>query len=656
MNVIYRAGLQSHSGEVYDVTIETDSYYTAAAQTIALTTDEPLILERRQEELFAPIVSTSATVRVLVDDTTLIRRILLDELRGYIRIAQSDQTVFVGVIESGLHEEEYDQAPYTVELSAGCGLMRLQDYPPYLDASIDASGQLAMSLDALIKSCLKHADAHISPSSLVYRTQLEPLANLYIDARRWLFDERGQRNEENALEVLSAVLSSLSMRIYQERGAWVIDRVADLVALRASSAVALDTPTLYFTEPAALSVSQPCGAVRLQLSTESNKNRLRYRLNRGQVSEEERFTSAYYKWTRKHATSVEVQEAQREGTDVKLSSIVPQSMRVAFRSRFPLADLIAPQTNLLSDKLTLSIDLHQQRSGVDDRLAYLSLRLCLLRGSQVKYVATKGLAGGLLSSFHAFESKEAAFVPIDNAYDYPRCIESSGLYDAPLVAYYSPEIDLSKSKQSVRFDVRLPQPGWQSEVDAVGLILTSYVLAGERQKSNDKSIQVVYDTERYSELRIGNVSIEVSELGPRDDGELTLQFNGKNSRRADDIDIRLRPYCPYVVVDAETRYALWRDRDMHQLCDALQLAGSAYRIEELAARDRLLHLATARTAVAGRLNAALLHSADQLYYMSTDPTRKLLATYASINLLDDSTEIELTQIIHPQKPSYEWQL
>lgn len=259
----------------YSIEFRTDrdvlhSITLSRANSIAALTREMQIdgegytLERdTPSSLFEPLRTMRLELPILCDSNYQLEHITTDTREWIVELQINKKTIFKGVVEQSLHEEEYNAPPYTASLSAVCGLSRLADEYFALD-TLKTNEKGLCSLDTILRHALRQSKLDLE---IEYRdTKNIDLATLYIDPEMYRTSGEYIRNTEKASDVVSNLLRSLSLCIYQEGGKWIIERAAARPS--GNSKKILDTSLRPFYNSASLSTEGAYGSVRINLAEE----------------------------------------------------------------------------------------------------------------------------------------------------------------------------------------------------------------------------------------------------------------------------------------------------------------------------------------------------------------------------------------------------
>lgn len=225
---------------------------------------EGYTLERdTPSSLFEPLRTMRLELPLLCEINYQLEHITTDNRPWLVDLQINQQVIFKGVIEQSLHEEEYDAPPYTASLSAVCGLSRLADEYFALDA-LKTNKKGLCSLDTILRHALQQSKLSLE---IEYRdTKNIDLSTLYIDPEMYRTSGEYIRNTEKASDVVSKLLRSLSLCIYQEGGKWVVERAAARPA--GNTKKILDTSLRPFYNSSSLSTEGAYGSVRINIAEE----------------------------------------------------------------------------------------------------------------------------------------------------------------------------------------------------------------------------------------------------------------------------------------------------------------------------------------------------------------------------------------------------
>lgn len=256
---------RAHVGKRYTLDlIRNASSTNAPIREVIFSGTEPLTIEREQRDPLSPRWSTRCTMQIESDIQYAYEHISRDDQKWYVRLfapGKENEPIFTGVIEQGLYEEQYDQLPYEVTLTATCGLKMLDDY--YLDVdSLPLNERLLTPLLEVVKQCLKKArnlDIHFIGEVG------EWLATSYIDPSGYRTNEDGERSSKKMGEVLDDILRSLGLVVYLHKNTW---RVEEVISKIDKETILFETDERPIYTTPTLSVENRYGSVRINLAQE----------------------------------------------------------------------------------------------------------------------------------------------------------------------------------------------------------------------------------------------------------------------------------------------------------------------------------------------------------------------------------------------------
>lgn len=256
---------KAHVGNRYTLElIRNTSSLSAPAREVVLMGSEPLIVEREDRSPLQSRWSTRCTMKLQSEVQYAFEHISRDEKNWYVKLfapSQPNTPVFTGIIEQGLYEEQYEQLPYEVTLTATCGLKKLDDY--YLDVdALPLNEKVLTPLYAVVKQCLKKArDLEINFVGEVGAW----LTTSYIDPSGYRTNEDGERSSQKMGEVLDGILSSLGLVVYLHNNTW---RVEEAVSSFPRETILFETKERPIYTTPSLSVEGKYGSVRINLPQE----------------------------------------------------------------------------------------------------------------------------------------------------------------------------------------------------------------------------------------------------------------------------------------------------------------------------------------------------------------------------------------------------
>lgn len=213
------------AGQVYRVSFLFRGFSGSAAELYGAETT----VSRRVNEGITGVKTTEAKISLVVDDESTLSDFYTEDDRQVLVVLakltgtspDTWQTVFTGWLTPWDAKEPYAKAPYSVELSATCGLGGLQDF--YYDAMPVVTTVHDVLYTCLLKTgyelplrvaCYIYEESHLQNGSIPAGT-FNPLKNIRIDTQQFVI------NKTNCFEILSAICDAGFVLIQQD-GAWCL--------------------------------------------------------------------------------------------------------------------------------------------------------------------------------------------------------------------------------------------------------------------------------------------------------------------------------------------------------------------------------------------------------------------------------------------------
>jgi hypothetical protein len=241
LNAIFNYGIRyrlqytdSHKG-VSRIDILQRDYLGVIEEIKGADTPFSLFLRGENQDFFNPILSTSATARLISEtDFQFLELFTQDDrqyqCRYYKQVSGFFEEKWRGWIIPGLYQEQYDEKKnYYVSAEFTDNLSILKDLP-----FVDSSGNKItgrIRLIEIIATILKKTDlglpirsaCNIFEAGMDSSVDDDPLEQTYIDVDKAYVDEDG--TPLKCLDVLDNILRSFGARIFQFEGLWRINRI-----------------------------------------------------------------------------------------------------------------------------------------------------------------------------------------------------------------------------------------------------------------------------------------------------------------------------------------------------------------------------------------------------------------------------------------------
>lgn len=262
----YTGIIPAKGGDNYTLTLRRKGAPTNSPARELTFYGEGFAIEREAaEDLLQPLRPLRATLHLKSETNYEYEHIAKDTQPWTLRIDLSGTTLFAGVVEQGLYEEDFEAAPYEVTLVATCGLLKLQDLP--LDwAELPRNNYGLISVDAFVRHALERCGAPTLPIE-AHTGNLTP-SGYYIDTSEWEGDETPKLGE-----LLETMLHDLALILYQARGKWYLV-TADYTATDTPTLLGGDTYPVYATP--SLSARRGFEMVSVELPTDTRDNLFSY--------------------------------------------------------------------------------------------------------------------------------------------------------------------------------------------------------------------------------------------------------------------------------------------------------------------------------------------------------------------------------------------
>ena len=126
----YTGTIPARGGDNYTLSLRRTGAPTNSPARELTFYGEGFTLEREAaEDILQPLRPLRATLHLKSETNYEYEHIAKDTQPWTLRIELSGTTLFAGVVDQGLYEEDFEAAPYEVTLVATCGLLKLQDLP-----------------------------------------------------------------------------------------------------------------------------------------------------------------------------------------------------------------------------------------------------------------------------------------------------------------------------------------------------------------------------------------------------------------------------------------------------------------------------------------------------------------------------------------------
>lgn len=252
----------AHVGKIAITLERAGARPTAPSRELTLWGEEPLIIERDTRSPLDALWSTRCEVHIMSETHYMLEPLLHDDREWLVKMVDASSTpLFVGRLERGLYEEQYDRLPYETTLTAVCGLKTLSDYHLPIRSLPRATESQLTSLYDVVKACLKLTGVS-EVETLGDAATL--LATAYVNADGYRTDEDGMRSSQKASDVLEGILRSLGLVVYQVGGKWRIHSTAH----RWMGTTMLETDTHPLYETPRLEAEARYGSVRINLPSD----------------------------------------------------------------------------------------------------------------------------------------------------------------------------------------------------------------------------------------------------------------------------------------------------------------------------------------------------------------------------------------------------
>jgi hypothetical protein len=221
------------------IEIDKKDYSGAASEMIFAADPGTISYPGTDTDVFKSIFGSELKINLISETDFQYTELSTSDARGFkIRKKIGGVTKWTGWILPDLYSEPYTAAPYTVSISARCGLGELKelDVPEEIQniydpntTSPDTSRSNWVSIFALIYYAISKTETslpiqenlNIYPSTETSNPQDSPLLQTYINLEWYA--------EKNLYEAVEDVLRAFLARIYQEDGKWKIRRIIERV-------------------------------------------------------------------------------------------------------------------------------------------------------------------------------------------------------------------------------------------------------------------------------------------------------------------------------------------------------------------------------------------------------------------------------------------
>lgn len=645
MQTIYTGEMKSYAGRLYTVKIENmTAGGNAAPQTLDFT-EGGIEITRNETGDFDPLYSMGCKIEVWSDTNYRFVDLMTAPDRTY-RMTVSDPSgvLFVGWITSELYEEEYTQPPYPVSITATDGLASLEDY----ELDIAALPRPVPGNPALVSVAhvIEHALRRTGlPLDIEWLSTIRAAENgpdgraayeaVYVDVAALDADEK-------AADILTDFLAAFSLRVYQQDGRWMIDRLPDRISSPAA-VVSIDTSDCPFTDSPALSVYAARGAHRINLNVDRFDS----------LAPAVKLLPEYVIPRRDIELAALPRVWYHTEADALLDETAEYPLRVKYKtSRY--IDLIVrvPFSRLRQgQKLTVSykIKLDHERGGTDyrDYNIVKNDRITLRKGGRA--VAFKGYNVPGHSPNYGMPGHQSGY---NWSYDTPSLIPvdyvelwDGRLADQSKVDYYKFSNALYNGMSvSLSLDI---EGSFLLEADEVVIEIPLYV---DIVKMKREDYKLGAGKIRWTECCLSDVSIKIETAEAIPDC-LTAKLAGGYVRDAEETALRLRTD-DHIPIDESYKGALY-DRS-GRLLDHLYVGNHRAGIEQLMQEVCFAQFSEARDMLTGRISRHEMLKPSDVYVNPHRAGRRYTLNALTFNALAGEQDVVLKEIKNIQIES-KWQ-